>query len=597
MASVVARRNKAGEVTSYQVKWRLGVAASAEWQTERFGDEVSAEVFRQAVNDCGQQWPPGWVKGRGYVDQTVSDDDLRYRFDNWARECIANRTGASKKYKADCIRELETYFFPTFGTCDVRSAEHFSKATVSRWVLEMAETKIWRGSTHKVMSPKTLKNLHGLLSSILREAVIAEPPLRARNPCELTSLPRTDDDGVDDDDGEDIEFLEPEEVAGIVACLPQPKDRIFVRLAYATGMRWGEIIALARKHARHPKPGRYELRVARAWKRGPKGEGFYLGAPKTKAGRRTVEISAAVWNELLDLGLAGVEGSNLLFTGPSGGRMVYSTFYERWVRAVAEAKEKGLLPDWKAPTFHDLRHSHAAALISDGHSLTYVQRRLGHESIKTTSDTYGHLRATAHEAAPATIDQALGLGGAAVEDIPEHVPVRDPGRSLYVAHVGGRMIGFWEASHAEELAQRWAHERGGAVHVERMTCDWWIRTTGGQTGADNGLRRVRSEVPGRAYIWEAGPAVYAADGSEVVADPQAGELRGGWVWEFEDAYTQEPAHSSAEWRRGPAAETEARAWGPDAEAVRAAFASARANALRICSLHPDRAAQGRESAV
>ncbi|MHA5049511.1 hypothetical protein [Streptomyces sp. SD15] len=74
----------------------------------------------------------------------------------------------------------------------------------------MAKTKVWRGSVHKEMSPKTLKNLHGLLSSILREAMQEEPPLRARNPCELVRLPRTDDDGVDDDgDDEDMSFLLP----------------------------------------------------------------------------------------------------------------------------------------------------------------------------------------------------------------------------------------------------------------------------------------------------------------------------------------------------------------------------------------------------
>ncbi|WP_067233903.1 tyrosine-type recombinase/integrase [Streptomyces longwoodensis] len=600
MASVVERRNKAGEVTSYQVKWRLGGAAKGAWQTERFDDPVSAEVFKQAVDEAGQHWPAGWIKGKGYVDEAaVGEEELRYRFDNYARQSIELRTGASDKYKADCLRELETYILPTFGHCDVRSPEHFSKATVSAWVLQMAGTKVWRGSKHKPMSPKTLKNLHGLLSSILRDAVQAEPPLRQRNPCELTALPRTDDDGIDDDDGEDIEFLEPDEVAGIVSKLTQPQDRIFVRLTYATGMRWGEVTALARRHARCGKPGQYELRVARAWKKGKKGEGFYLGPPKTRAGRRTVEISESVWNELFDLGLTSMADDDLLFQGPTGGRLVYSTFYEKWIRAVEKAKTEGLLPEWKQPTFHDLRHSHAAALISAGHPLTLVQRRLGHESIKTTSDTYGHLLRGAHEEALLTIDQALGLGGGGGvrDEVLEHVPVRDPGRTLYVAHVGGNMLGFWDAGHAEELAERWARERGGAVHVERMTTDWWIRTTGGQTGADNGLRRVRSELPARAYIWQAGPALYAADGSETVTDPGVHEVRGGWAWDFEESYTQEPAHSSAQWLRGPAAETEARAWGPDAEAVRAAYASARANALRICSLHPDRATLPRQSAM
>ncbi|MFF0290414.1 hypothetical protein [Streptomyces sp. NPDC005262] len=78
---------------------------------------------------------------------------------------------------------------------------------------------------------------------------------------------------------------------------------MLVRTAYETGLRWGEISALAACHARNPRSGEYELRVTRAWKRVP-GEEWYLGPPKSKAGRRTVEFTAGLWQELLDYGLA-----------------------------------------------------------------------------------------------------------------------------------------------------------------------------------------------------------------------------------------------------------------------------------------------------
>lgn len=40
---------------------------------------------------------------------------------------------------------------------------------------------------------------------------------------------------------------------------------------------------------------------------------------------------------------------------------------------------------------HDLRHSHASMLIDMGIDILEISRRLGHESAKTTMDTYGHL--------------------------------------------------------------------------------------------------------------------------------------------------------------------------------------------------------------
>ena len=59
-----------------------------------------------------------------------------------------------------------------------------------------------------------------------------------------------------------------------------------------------------------------------------------------------------------------------------------------WVPALVRAKEAGLT---KKPRVHDLRHTNASWLIQAGVPLTVIQRHLGHESIQTTSDRYGHL--------------------------------------------------------------------------------------------------------------------------------------------------------------------------------------------------------------
>lgn len=64
MASVQPRKNKAGEIVSWRVRWRLGGAREGRFQNETFEDEASAIVFKQAVDEAGQQWPPGWVPGR-----------------------------------------------------------------------------------------------------------------------------------------------------------------------------------------------------------------------------------------------------------------------------------------------------------------------------------------------------------------------------------------------------------------------------------------------------------------------------------------------------------------------------------------------------
>lgn len=40
---------------------------------------------------------------------------------------------------------------------------------------------------------------------------------------------------------------------------------------------------------------------------------------------------------------------------------------------------------------HDLKHSHASMLIDMGFDVLEISKRLGHESAKTTLDTYSHL--------------------------------------------------------------------------------------------------------------------------------------------------------------------------------------------------------------
>ena len=42
-------------------------------------------------------------------------------------------------------------------------------------------------------------------------------------------------------------------------------------------------------------------------------------------------------------------------------------------------------------TFHALRHSHASVCLEDDDNGLATSRRLGHGSIRTTFDTYGHL--------------------------------------------------------------------------------------------------------------------------------------------------------------------------------------------------------------
>lgn len=584
------KSRQTGEITSYRVRWRTGGARDGDPQGERFVDVDAAEVFKDAVDAAGQQWPPGWVKGKGLIAHE-DEDEARFVFEAYALESIKNRTGAEDYYRGAIEKELRTYILPTFANCDVRSTTHFSRRTVQGWVATMKETKVWRGSEHKPMSPKTLKNLHGLLSSILKEATLEEPPLRLRNPCDLVDLPRTDDGGVaDDGTDEDMCFLEPDEVQAIVDELDRPTDKRLVRRKYATGLRWGELTALPKRNVfRDPKDGKAKLRVTRAWKR-KRGGGYYLGTPKSKRSRRTVRLDEVTYAEFLEDGLDEGSPTDLIHVNHMGQRLPYSTFYDRFKVAVVRAHEAGRLPREKHPTLHDLRHSHAAALLSAGRGLTYVQRRLGHESITTTSDRYGHLLPVADDDAMATIVATLGgPTGLTMEVDSEEVPygfseraASENGRRVYAVHMGGHLEGFWDVEDAKAVAGQWLLDKGEAALVEAWSAEWWKRSA--PTGKVGGLRMVRSHVPERLQLWFVGPAMYSADGTERVVRPEDHEPRAVWTWEWEEPFTDAAAEHRVEWL--PSGETVASVWGLHRETALGAYAQARSDALRVCGMNP-----------
>lgn len=62
----------------------------------------------------------------------------------------------------------------------------------------------------------------------------------------------------------------------------------------------------------------------------------------------------------------------------------------------------------KRPRIHDLRHTFASWAIRASVPLPVLQRQLGHESIQTTVDRYGHLAASDFDSLATLTDAALG---------------------------------------------------------------------------------------------------------------------------------------------------------------------------------------------
>jgi len=412
MASIEHRTQRHTE--AWRVIWR----ENGTKQYETFADSKQTRGFQLRVEAENNHWPRGWVKGRGFVDP--DEDGTTFR--QWAEMAIRRRTVASERTKADYRRDLERHVYPNLGDLPL---ERFGTEGIADDIVDWLKTM-----RDKSLSGKTIHNIHGMTSSILNDAMHAGRI--PRNPMRGTLR-----DGREVHT-EEMVFLLPGEVAGILHRVPE-HYRPLATVLYGTGLRWSESTAL-QVHDVDLLAKRPVLHVRRAWKIDDDGH-HYLGEPKTRRARRTLRLSPELVDVLVPL-VASSDPGGFVFTGPEGRPVRHNNFYTRvWLRAVALAsvcerhageqlvaeatarktprpnaklikpvpcdpKEcPGVLT--KRPRIHDLRHSHASLLINEGIQPIALQRRLGHSSITTTYDRYGHLFPDSDDAISDAVDRAL----------------------------------------------------------------------------------------------------------------------------------------------------------------------------------------------
>jgi integrase len=207
----------------------------------------------------------------------------------------------------------------------------------------------------------------------LRQAL--EDGLIPANPASRVKTPNTERRA--------IRILSVEEVEAL-ADVFDPRYRVLVLLGAYAGLRFGEASALRTPHL-HLLERRIEISEGASEVNGR----LYVGPLKTKESRRVVTIPAFLADELSTLASpkrTDTARSDLVFPAPEGGPLRRTTFGRRfWAPAV---KRAGMFP---APPFHDLRHTAVALAIAEGAHPKAIQARLGHASITTTLNTYGHL--------------------------------------------------------------------------------------------------------------------------------------------------------------------------------------------------------------
>lgn len=394
------------------IKWRALFRLDGRQTSRTYLDQRSCNQFLKLVDDLG-------VEEAIRVDDELHDttSEAAPSLAEYAREEVDLRTGISERTRADYHRQIDRDW-KTIGKLPI---DMVTPRHVKQWVRKLEQSGA---------SGKTIANKHGLLASVFKTALNDENLNIEKSPCATTRLPRPDSG-----DNEMV-FLTQPEFATLLKYVPAPYQSFVIFLA-ATGLRYGEAVAL-RVSDWHPETSRYgAVNVSKALKRTP--TGFTVGAPKTRKANRTVSVAPQI-SIMLNNIVEGRSGDELLFPHPVTGGFIKHAFFHRsvWLPAVnlanglptgrvndakvasSQSLFYGLTPAkvklGKRPKIHSLRHTAASWMLETTGDIQAVQYMLGHESITTTVDRYGHLVPRRQEAIAEGMRLALATVLPEIED-------------------------------------------------------------------------------------------------------------------------------------------------------------------------------------
>jgi integrase len=233
--------------------------------------------------------------------------------------------------------------------------------------------------TGKMMSPRTVQYCHVVLRRSLNQAV--KLGLLARNPATLIEAPRRQK--------HEAQFLSVDQARIFLASTKGDRLECLYALALQTGLREGELLGLTwddidLDHGR--------LTVSKALQRVNGCLQFVV--PKSKTSKRDVPLTQIAVTSLRTHRVRQLEArllagskwqeNNLVFPNTEGKPFDAGNMVREFHKALSRANLAKI-------RFHELRHTCASLLLTQGVPMKVVQELLGHSDYYLTANTYSHV--------------------------------------------------------------------------------------------------------------------------------------------------------------------------------------------------------------
>ena len=344
--------------TYYEARYTAGFDPGTGKQIQRSITDKSKKVVAQKLRAAMADLDAGTYKAP--CKMTVAQ-----WLDIWVAEYL---NSVKPLTKHNYNKQVQKHFKPALGAVRLDALDTH---TIQRFYNSLSASGL---------SPKTVKNLHGILHCALQQAIACD--YLSRNPADACKLPKVTKP--------EIKPLEPEEIARLLKEAEQDDYCNLFIVAMFTGMRQGELLGLAWECVDF-KSGIITVKQQLQCKDG----NYFLETPKSGKNRTILPapiVMDALRNQLErqqkeqeHAGEMWDNQFNLVFTDALGKYLVRRTVVKHFKKISQRA---GISDDAR---FHDLRHSFAVSSLYAGDDIKTVQANLGHATAQFTLDVYGHV--------------------------------------------------------------------------------------------------------------------------------------------------------------------------------------------------------------
>ncbi|MCZ8518857.1 site-specific integrase [Paenibacillus caseinilyticus] len=303
------------------------------------------------------------------IEGGTYSNNPKQNLETYLTEWLQSKAITLKKNTFASYTNIVTHhLIPAFGKIELTK---LTPAHISKFHAELLNDK--------GLKEGTVRDIHKVLTTALNQAV--KWGMLQKNVASLVEKPRPR--------AKELSVWNEEEAKRFIKTAVKSRSYIAFLLAISTGMRQGEILGLRWKDVDLVGKTIYVSQTL-----SHDGKELTAGA-KTKSGSRKISIDDTLANELkkqksrvsrekmqtepgkytdLDLVVPTSKGT------PVTPRNLSRSFY-------------ALMEDAKVPTitFHDMRHTHATLLLSQGIHPKVVAERLGHADMRTTLEIYSHV--------------------------------------------------------------------------------------------------------------------------------------------------------------------------------------------------------------